>query len=101
MLARFPRRETSGRLAGDWQETGGGEEAAAAVWAARLASPGGAQVHVLAGASMAAAAHGAQWVVQSLRGMSGESGTMPPMPQSTSISFGTLGRLELLTEAEG
>lgn len=50
---------------------------------------------------MAAAAHGAQWVVQSLREMSGESGTMPPMPQSASISFGTLGRLETPTEVEG
>jgi len=50
---------------------------------------------------MAAAAHGAQWAVQSLREMSGESGVMAPMPQSASISFGTLGRLELLTEVEG
>ena len=50
---------------------------------------------------MAAAAHGAQWVVQSLRELSGESGTMPPMPQSASISFGTLGRLETPTEVEG
>ncbi len=50
---------------------------------------------------MAAASHGAQWVVQSLREMSGESGTMPPMPQSASISFGTLGRLETPTEVEG
>ena len=50
---------------------------------------------------MAAAAHGAQWVVQLLREMSGESGTMPPMPQSASISFGTLGRLEILSEVEG
>ena len=50
---------------------------------------------------MAAASHGAQWAVQSLREMSGESGTMPPMPQSASISFGTLGRLETPTEVEG
>lgn len=50
---------------------------------------------------MAAAAHGAQWTIQSLREMSGESGAMAPIPQSASISFGTLGRLELLTEAEG
>jgi hypothetical protein len=50
---------------------------------------------------MAAAAHGAQWAIQSLREMSGESGAMAPIPQSASISFGTLGRLELLTEVEG
>ena len=50
---------------------------------------------------MAAAAHGAQWAIQSLREMSGEPGAMAPIPQSASISFGTLGRLELLTEVEG
>ena len=50
---------------------------------------------------MAAAAHGAQWAIQSLREMSGESGAMAPIPQSASISFGTLGMLELLTEVEG
>ncbi len=50
---------------------------------------------------IAAAAHGAQWVLQSLREVSGESGTMTPMPQSASISFGTLGRLEIPSEVEG
>ena len=41
----------------------------------------------------AAAAHGAQWAIQMLRSMAGERGAMAPMPASTSITFGTLGRL--------
>ena len=40
-----------------------------------------------------AAAHGAQWVLQSLRWMIGQSLAMPPYPQSANITFGTLGRL--------
>tara|TARA_B100001079_G_scaffold248908_1_gene239299 strand:- start:541 stop:1632 length:1092 start_codon:yes stop_codon:yes gene_type:complete len=40
-----------------------------------------------------AAAHGAQWVLQSLRWMVGQALAMPPYPQSANITFGTLGRL--------
>ena len=50
---------------------------------------------------MLAAAHGAQWVVQSLREISGERGNIRPLPQSASISFGTLGRMELTEELVG
>ena len=50
---------------------------------------------------LSAAAHGAQWVIQSLRELSGEERTLPPMPQSASITFGTLGRLETVQEVEG
>ena len=48
---------------------------------------------------LAAAAHGAQWLLQSLRGIACEEGAMQPLPQSASISFGTLGRLILEQEA--
>jgi len=48
---------------------------------------------------LAAAAHGAQWLLQSLREVAGEEGAMQPLPQSSSISFGTLGRLVLEQEA--
>ena len=48
---------------------------------------------------LAAAAHGAQWLLQSLRQFAGEGGAMQPLPQSASISFGTLGRLVLEQEA--
>ena len=44
---------------------------------------------------LAAAAHGAQWLLQSLREIAGDGGAMQPLPQSASISFGTLGRLVL------
>jgi hypothetical protein len=40
-----------------------------------------------------AAAHGAQWVLQSLRWMVGQTLAMSPYPQSANITFGTLGRL--------
>lgn len=43
---------------------------------------------------MLAAAHGAQWVIQSLRQMSGGMSVMVPRPQSASITFGTLGRFD-------
>jgi hypothetical protein len=49
---------------------------------------------------LAAAAHGAQWVLQSLRGIAGEEESMQPFPQSSSISFGTLGRLGLEQETQ-
>ena len=42
---------------------------------------------------MWAAAHGAQWVLQSLRWMVGQTLAMPPYPQSANITFGPLGRL--------
>ena len=44
-----------------------------------------------------AASHGAQWVLQSLRWMLGQTLAMPPYPQSVSLTFGSLGRF---TEAE-
>ena len=50
---------------------------------------------------LSAAAHGAQWVVQTLRDISGEPGNTPPLPQSASISFGTLGRMALSTGVQG
>jgi len=42
-----------------------------------------------------AAAHGAQWLVQCLRIISGQTMASMPNPQSANISFGTLGRFEL------
>ena len=45
---------------------------------------------------MAAAAHGAQWVVQQLRLMDGQDGVLPPLPKSSSITFGTLERMSVL-----
>ncbi len=39
-----------------------------------------------------AASHGAQWVLQSLRWMIGQTLAMPPYPQSANLTFGTLGR---------
>ncbi len=42
---------------------------------------------------MASACHGAQWAIQMLRIISGQQGAMLPSPTSTSITFGTLGRL--------
>ena len=44
---------------------------------------------------LASAAWGVQWVVQTLRQMAGEGNAMPPLPTSTSITFGTMGRLPL------
>jgi hypothetical protein len=42
---------------------------------------------------MASAAHGAQWAIQMLRLLDGQEGVMLPVPTSSSITFGTLGRL--------
>jgi len=42
---------------------------------------------------MACAAHGAQWAIQMLRLLDGQGGVMLPVPTSSSITFGTLGRL--------
>jgi hypothetical protein len=42
---------------------------------------------------LASACHGAQWAIQMLRILSGQEGAMLPSPTSTSITFGTLGRL--------
>ena len=39
---------------------------------------------------VAAAAHGAQWVVQKLRIIDGQAPVMAPLPKSSSITFGTL-----------
>ena len=43
---------------------------------------------------MSAAAHGAQWVIQSLRIISGEDNAQRPLPQISNITFGTAARLE-------
>ncbi len=40
-----------------------------------------------------AAAHGAQWILQSLRWMIGQTLALPPYPQTANITFGTLSRL--------
>ena len=40
-----------------------------------------------------AAAHGAQWVLQTLRWWTGQDQAIPPLPQSASITLGTLGRM--------
>ena len=40
-----------------------------------------------------AAAHGAQWVLQSLRWLTGQTLALPPYPQTANITFGTLSRL--------
>ena len=40
-----------------------------------------------------AAAHGAQWVLQNLRWMTGQTLALPPYPQTANITFGTLSRL--------
>jgi len=40
-----------------------------------------------------AAAHGAQWVLQSLRWMTGQTLALPPYAQTANITFGTLSRL--------
>ena len=40
-----------------------------------------------------AAAHGAQWALQSLRWMTGQTLALPPYPQTANITFGTLSRL--------
>jgi len=42
---------------------------------------------------LAAAAHGAQWILQTLRWWTGQDRAMPPPPQSVSITMGTLGRM--------
>ena len=42
---------------------------------------------------LVAAAHGAQWVIQTLRWWAGQDQAMPPPPQSASITLGTLGRM--------
>ena len=43
---------------------------------------------------LSAAAHGAQWVIQSLRIFSGEENVQRPLPQISNITFGTATRLE-------
>ena len=43
---------------------------------------------------LAAAAHGAQWVVQGMRAMAGNEGSLLPLTRSSSITFGTLERME-------
>jgi len=48
---------------------------------------------------MASAAHGAQWAIQMRRLLSGQDGVMLPVPTSSSITFGTLGRLPV--ESDG
>ena len=40
-----------------------------------------------------AAAHGAQWILQSLRIISGDDNAMRPDPQTANITFGTAGKL--------
>jgi hypothetical protein len=45
-----------------------------------------------------AAAHGAQWVLQSLRWMTGQTLARPPYPQTANITFGTLSRLPNIEE---
>ena len=42
---------------------------------------------------LAAAAHGAQWVIQNMRSIAGHEAAMPPKPKSSSITFGTLERM--------
>ena len=44
---------------------------------------------------LAAAAHGAQWLVQSMRAMAGHGGSLPPPPKTSSITFGTLEEMVL------
>ena len=43
---------------------------------------------------LAAAAHGAQWVVQGMRALAGNEGSLLPLTRSSSITFGTLERME-------
>ena len=43
---------------------------------------------------LAAAAHGAQWLVQSMRAMAGNEGPLLPLTRSSSITFGTLERMK-------
>ena len=43
---------------------------------------------------MSAAAHGAQWLIQLLRVISGEENAQRPLPQISNITFGTAARLE-------
>ena len=47
---------------------------------------------------LASSSHGAQWAIQMLRTLDGQGEVMLPIPMSTSITFGTLGRLS--TEIE-
>lgn len=47
--------------------------------------------HLLAGA------HGSQWLIQFLRGLSGEENFQLPSPQTANITFGTLSRFDLHT----
>ena len=42
---------------------------------------------------LAAAAHGFQWIIASLRQMSGQSKSILPKPRSSSVTFGMLGEL--------
>lgn len=42
---------------------------------------------------LAAAAHGAQWVIQAMRVIAGDERAMAPLPKASSITFGTLERL--------
>ena len=43
---------------------------------------------------MLAASHGAQWIIQSLRMISGDDNAQKPLPQISSINFGTATRLK-------
>ena len=43
--------------------------------------------------NLAAASHGAQWIIQTMRVIAGQEGVMPPYPKASSITFGTLERL--------
>ena len=42
---------------------------------------------------LAAAAHGAQWVVQGMRALAGNESSLLPLTRSSSITFGTLERM--------
>ena len=50
---------------------------------------------------LAAASHGAQWVIQSMRAMLGEEGSLPPSPTASSITFGTLERIQTMNCQRG
>tara|TARA_B110000003_G_scaffold276182_1_gene321354 strand:- start:5540 stop:6751 length:1212 start_codon:yes stop_codon:yes gene_type:complete len=50
---------------------------------------------------MSAATHGAQWIIQCLRAISGEENVVRPLPQVSNITFGTATRLEQADEQSG
>lgn len=50
---------------------------------------------------VAAAAHGAQWVVQKMRIIDGQVPVMAPLPKSSSITFGTLEGMEISSHPLG